>query len=125
MKKKSNNKSSHILSSFSFQALAAEVTVLNDAIDGYTHSFGMDHRAITWCHNVLSVVRKVVDIESKHDLVETRIGALRSLLDFDKMRDVCSAEGECTGEIRKFSYDDVVTSQDALLLVRYFIQSLL
>ena len=28
--------------------------------DGISPQLGMDHRAIVWCHNLLSVVRKVV-----------------------------------------------------------------
>ena len=28
--------------------------------DGPAPRFGMDHKAITWCHNLLSIVRKIV-----------------------------------------------------------------
>ena len=48
-------------------------------------SFGMDHRAIVWCHGVLNQVRKTIWalVHSENESARERIRSVRSILSVD------------------------------------------
>ncbi|ACI65268.1 predicted protein [Phaeodactylum tricornutum CCAP 1055/1] len=58
-------------------------------------SFGMDHRAIVWCHNVLVPLRKIIFalVRSERDgeAAPARIGAVQSLFDRSKTQNYNTA----------------------------------
>lgn len=60
--------------------MASDITTLNIPRDN--NVYGMDHKAITWCHQLLVTVRSVIDVTSKLSTqnISTRTNAIKDVL---------------------------------------------
>jgi len=88
---------------------------------GANPHLGMDHRGIVWCHNLLSVVRRIIFSMVQHDNNNNSTGASSPTKRLEQVTDLLSLHDDDNGDHRTTDYHAALQEHQSKFMVCYYL----